>query len=286
MEVGEGRTMRRVWVPLVLLAVPILGPALSTLFVGGVPALFFEQLFFKSLTLYVLSVVAWMVVAHIVPRIEPPSKTAKSLLVGGLVSFPIFVVGLFLWLEAVDINSLKNNATVSSVGELKTQWERPWGERHLGIFAHGTLRAPAEGAEPEVLTHYGYRKGDSTTFFPLTLPLVFPNGEEVEISCVQQVAGAVNWPEADRAFSVGLKEGDPVVVWGEPAKFEAVGSGAESYGLGQVKVIVYGQPSELETALVEPARRAARPVGWMALVMALLSWIPLAASWRISRRTA
>ena len=84
--------MKRFWVPVVFLAFPILGPALFAMVIGKMPTLFFEKLFFKSLTLYGLSFVAWLVVAHIVPRIEPPSKRAKSLLVAGMVSFPIFVM--------------------------------------------------------------------------------------------------------------------------------------------------------------------------------------------------
>lgn len=274
--------MKRFWVPVVFLAFPILGPALFAMVIGKMPTLFFEKLFFKSLTLYGLSFVAWLVVAHIVPRIEPPSKRAKSLLVAGIVSFPIFVVALFLWLEAVDIHALKDNVTVASVSELKAQWERPWGERPLGIFVQGKLKGPLEGVEPEVLTHYSYRRGGPASYFPLTLPLILPSGEEVEISCIQQVAGAFNWPETDRAFSVGLKEGDPVVVWGEPAEFEAMGSGVKSYGVGGTRAILYGYPGELQTAFIEPAGRSSKPVGWMALVVALLSWIPLAAAWRLS----
>ena len=274
--------MRRFWVPFVLLALPILGPALYAMVNGELPTLFFEKLFFKSLTLYGLSVVAWLVVAHIVPRIEPPSKRAKSLLVAGIVSFPIFVVALFLWLEAVDIHALKDNATVASVSELKAQWERPWGERPLGIFVHGKLKEPSEGAEPDVLTHYSYRRGGPASYFPLTLPLILPSGEEVEISCVQRVAGAVNWPETDQAFTVGLKEGDPVVVWGEPAEFEAMGSGVKSYGVGGVQAILYGEPGDLQTAFLEPSGRTSKPIGWMALIVALLAWVPLAAAWKLS----
>ena len=130
--------MKRFWVPVVFLAFPILGPALFAMVIGKMPTLFFEKLFFKSLTLYGLSFVAWLVVAHIVPRIEPPSKRAKSLLVAGMVSFPIFVMALFLWLEAVDIHALKDNVTVASVSELKAQWERPWGERLWGFLFRGS----------------------------------------------------------------------------------------------------------------------------------------------------
>lgn len=274
--------MRRFWFPFVFLALPILGPALFAMVKGDMPTLFFEKLFFKSLTLYGLAVVAWLVVVHIVPRIESPSKRPKAILVAGIVSLPIFLVALFLWLESVDIHALKSNVTVASVSELKVQWERPWGERPLGIFVHGKLKGPAAEAKPEVLTHYSYRRGGPASYFPLTLPLILPTGEEIEISCIQNVAGAVNWPETDQSYSVGLKEGDPVAVWGEPAEFEAMGNGEKSYGLGGVKAILYGSPGELLTAFVEPAARSSRPIGWMALVVALLSWVPLAAAWKLS----
>lgn len=276
--------MRKAWLPLILLAVPILGPSLAVLLSGRGLNLFFEQLFARSAALYLVAVLAWLAVAN-VKRIEPPARTAKALAVGGLFSALLFIASASLWMTAADINVLKKNPVVSSLSELKSQWETPWGQRSRGIFVHGVLkRGGVDGDAPQTLTYYSYRDGGaSSSYFPLTLTMVLQDGGEVEAGCIQQVAGAVNWPDGERAFSRGLKEGDPVIVWGDPAKFQAVGSGAESYGVQQPRAIIHGTADQLEKLFLEPARRSARPVGWMALLVLLLSWLPLAGARRLSK---
>lgn len=246
--------------------------------------LFFEQLFARSAALYLIAVLAWLAVAN-VNRIEPPSKTAKALAVGALFSALLFIVSAGLWMTAADINVLRKNPVVSSLSELKSQWDTPWGQRSRGIFLHGVLKTEAMAeAAPKTLTYYSTREqGAASSYFPSTLTVVLSDGEEIEASCIQQVAGAVNWPDGDRAFSRGLKEGDPVVLWGDPAKFQAMGSGAESYGLQSPRALIHGTAEDLERLFLEPARRTARPVGWMALTTLLLSWLPAFLAWKRGR---
>jgi hypothetical protein len=276
--------MHRVWIPFALLAPPILGPVLGVLIGGHALSLFFEKLLLGSVLLYFASVAGWLAVDRIVPRIEPPAKPLKSLGVGATASIIMFVVAASLWLEAVDINVLRKNPVVHSVTELKAQYETPWGQRSRGIFVHGTLKPPSDPKSAQTLTYYSYRdSGASSSYFPLTLQLILPSGEEIEMGCIQQVVKAINWPEGGRAFSRGLKEGDTVIVWGDPSKLQAVGSGLESYGLQTPRALIYGKGGDLEALFLEPARRTARPVGWMALIVCLLAWLPMAFAFKAAQ---
>ena len=55
------------------------------------------------------------------PRIEPPSRTAKSLLIGAILSFRTFVTSGALWLEATELNALGKNAGVMNLGREVTR---------------------------------------------------------------------------------------------------------------------------------------------------------------------
>lgn len=243
-----------------------------------------EMLIGRTLVLYALVVLTWLVLAHVVPRIEPPARTAKSLIVAGMMAFGVFVASAALWFEAVEINVLHENPKVTNLAELKSQWERPWGERARGLFVAGRLKPPAEGTEPQELAYYTVSRAQvKRSYFPPYLEVVLENGEEIEVACVQSPAQAVNWPQT-RNGRVGLENGTPVVVWGDPSLSKGVSDGKEYYGVLGTRAIIHGDLKGLEASFLTPAKKAARPVGWMAFSVLLLSWLPFLLAFLISRR--
>lgn len=277
--------MRRLWLIVILPAALVLSPSLVVLFQGEAPTFLLEMLVGKSFLLYLALVLAWLALVQIVPRIEPPSRLDKSLLVAGIFSMATFVLSVGLWFEAVEINVLEENPRVSSLEDLKTQWERPWGEIPNGIFVVGRIKPPEDPEqEADVVAHYAYRSNKSS-YFPLFLDVMLSDGEVIEVACIKGPGRAVNWPETS-AHTLALKEGDPIVIWGDPSSSVDAGDGNKNYGVLGTQILLHGGEAELDSAVLVPAKKAARPTGWMAFAVMLLSWVPVFVAWRLARSSS
>ena len=281
--VGEMNLMTRGMLSLVLPSLLIVSPAVYVLVSGGGPNFVAEMLMGKTLALLALVVVTWLVLNYITPRIEPPSRAAKSMLIGSVLSFAFFMTSGALWLETAELNVLGKNARVMTQGDLKTQWERPWGERSRGIFVQAKVKPHQKDEEAEVVAYYtASRVQANQSYFPTSFEVVLDDGYRTEVACVQSRARAVNWPQTKNG-KIGLSQGDTIVVWGEPSQYTAMGNGLAIYGVAESKAIISGSFETLEESFLKPVQAAARPVGWMALGVLLLSWLPLLLSYWIGK---
>jgi len=249
-----------------LLALPVVGVVAAV--VASVPLhpLYFEPLVFKSLLLYAAFVLSLGLAQRLARNLPRPA----ALLSGAVLSLPPLLACLFLWLSAVEIHAWSRLPLATTDAELKALWEKPWGQRSLGILVQGQVQG-----QPSPVTHYD-TSGGGGSWFPSYLNLRLKDGRSVQVGALGGVRQAIHWPALpQRAHSRGLQDGDPVLAWGDPAAFKAAGTGVPSYGVGATRGLAYGSLEQFRTGFLQPASRASKMFGWLGLGALPFSALPL-----------
>ncbi len=248
-----------------LLALPVVGVVAAV--VSSVPLhpLYFEPLVFKSLLLYA----AFLVAVGLAPRLARSLPRPAALASGAVLSLLPLFTSLLLWLSAVEVHAWSRLPLATTQGELKALWEKPWGQRSLGVLVQGEVQG-----QPSPVTHYDISRGGGS-WFPTYLTLRLQDGHNVQVGGLGGVRQAIHWPALpQRAYSRGLQHGDPVVAWGDPAAFKALGTGAPSYGVGATRGLAYGSLEQFRSGFLQPASRASKIFGWLGLGALPFSLLP------------
>ena len=260
-----------------VLALPVVAALAAVVTSQPLQPLYFEPLAFKAVLLYAAFLLPLLVVGRLAPRLPHP----VALGMGAVLSLVPLLMSLTLWLSAVEIHAWSRLPVAASEAELKALWETPWGQRSRGVLVVGFIQG-----QPSPVTQFDTSRGGGS-WFPSDLSLKLQDGRTVRVGGLQGVRQTIAWPSLPQsAYRRGLQDGDPVVAWGDPAAFKALGSGLASYGVGSTRALAYGHLEQFRSGFVEPARKVAKILGWLGLGAVPLSALPLIQVLLLRRRLA
>jgi hypothetical protein len=246
-----------------------------------------ESFSIKMAVLMLALWLAWVFKSKMLPTMTQKYKRPRVWMAAGLAAVFIFLPAAAVWLEAVEINALPKSPVVRTGAELIDEYKRPWGARHRGIFAVGRIGDPAKRDEkvPSASTWLAYYEsrplggslgGRESAWFPHHFAFELEDGTKSGVQGIRGVRQANNWPEGGpRLWMHALRDGDPVVVWAEPAKSTTMSDGAETYSLIWTRMISYGTWEDFLDGYLAGAVRTARVIGWVGFGCLFLPVLPL-----------
>lgn len=229
-----------------------------------------RELFGKMAAFALTGVFAAICMLYVLPKLDQRRQAPAALTLSCLSSFAMVIAALAWWLTAVEMNVYPENSVVRTNSELAAEYEK--GKHSLGsrgLFLVG--RIPGEQQSKNDYVAY-YSLADDPELLPVLLNVNLESGETVPVRGPTNAWQTFAWSEGGpRQWMYCLRPGDPVVVWGQPAKTRAAGSGRESYSLDPVRLVARGSMEDFYENFLLPGRQTSKLFGWIGLGCAFVS---------------
>ncbi|MCB1208097.1 MAG: hypothetical protein KDK97_02160 [Verrucomicrobiales bacterium] len=285
------RKWHSVWWPPLILIGTLLGLVVLYLSSSASNTLFFEGFMGSLFGYFFVSLLCWLFVRVILPRIQQKYQAPWVLILTVVFSAGMFFGALAWWLAAVEINVYPKNPVIRTGAELAAEYEKAKNLLgYRGLFLVGRIadskRVPVAEAErgsglSDYVAYYEARPfGISSDLAHLYLPLFYTvtleDGTECSVAGIRTVRQAVNWQEGGPYVRMHcLRQGDPVVVWGDPGQTVGMADGKKSWGVNTTRSIAYGSLEEFTDGFLIPGVKTARLFGRLGFGCIPLCLIPL-----------
>ena len=249
--------------------------------------LYFEQFVGKIISFAVVCGFAGICLLYVIPRLDQKRQAPVALLLSCVSAVGMFVTAFSWWMTAVMMNVYPNNPVVRSRAELLSEYEKKAQTLDdRGLFLVGKISESGSVAPGDYVAYYSLE--DEAGKFPLTFQVRLISGDDVEVRGVSRSNQTFNWDSGGpRLWTRCLRAGDPVVVWGQPAKASSMTDGKESYGIGSTYLVARGELEDFQQNFLLPGRQTAKLFGWIGfacMIASLLVFIPGIANFMTLRR--
>ncbi len=241
--------------------------AVTLLVTGPSAAYFFEALAARLLSLVIVSVLAAALVIRVLPRLNSRSQRHAASMLAAIAAVMYAAIGLSLWRGADDGLQFAS-LPVARTGDDVLAWrDRPARDRIFGVLVEARLGdlPPGDAATPDdsVVAGIACRSksplGSTDSYLPSWFTITLADGSRAVAQGISSVGQAWDWPDTGRRLNeCGLRDGDPVVFWGDPGATRALGEDDRRPAVDAVRMIGYGDADQFRSSLQPAAERIGR----------------------------
>lgn len=298
---------RSPWRSIAVIAGAALALGAAFLLTGDSVAYLFERAAATFAGTVIASMLSVLLVRTVLPRLHLRAHKLAAALLCACLAAVFTVVGLMLWRTADDGLQLSAVPSVDTAEEILAWRNAEPHTRIYGVLVQARLTPDAsrEGAAPEPVTSESAspdsdravlaridcgRTGSglsslAQTWLPSGYQIELADGSQAWVQGIESARQAWNWPRGgDRINECVLYSGDPVVIWGDPAKMRPVGGDEELPAVNAVRVLGYGDAEAFRDEFVPAAQRTGRATLALAALNAALAVWMCVIGWRQYRR--